>query len=205
MDFIELEAIAVETYQRHGFDPAVPVSTFKIARAVLNDPEPVTRPPTLLGFPSTVYRSGARTKIALRRSVPDDEALFYVGHELGHILLGKPQGGGAEIEGMCDYLGAALMAPRPAVMGLHRAFGWDLEAIGDVVCATQSWAALRLGETLRVPLAAVSPALVRVRGPEEHVWPEEETIRRWARGKPGPGLRKVAVTDRPRRIVLTAC
>src|SRR5690242_1092949 len=115
MDIFTLESIAISFYQRHKFDPSDPTSTFKLARAELG-PEAITRPPTLLGaYPASLYGDPARPKIAIRRTVPRDEQQFYVGHELAHYLLGKPHGAGAEIEAACDYLGAALMAPRPAV------------------------------------------------------------------------------------------
>jgi hypothetical protein len=60
-----------------------------------------------------------------------------------------------------------------------------------------------MGEVLSMPLAAVSPALVRVRGPDAFVWPDESTIRRWGRS-PGPGLRKVVITDGRGRTALVA-
>lgn len=62
----------------------------------------------------------------------------------------------------------------------------------------------RLAEVLRTPLAAVGPLAVRVRGPEDWVWPDEPTLRRWAGGRAGRGVRKVRVTDRPARALLIA-
>lgn len=205
MDLIELEAIAVETYQRLDLDPARPVSTFRVAREMLQDGHAITRPPTLLGrYPACIYHVEGRPKIALRRTIPDDEQQFYVGHELAHLLLGKPHGSGHEIEAACNYLGAALMAPRPAVFALYKSFGWNVSQIAKKVVATQTWAALRLGEAMLVPLATVGPIAVRVRGPEEWCWPDERTIVEWARGTPGFGLKKIRVTDRTRRTIITA-
>lgn len=201
MDLHGLEAFAVETYERCGLDAAKPVSTFRIAR-LLFGPSVICRDATLVGpYPAASALVAGVPRIAIRRTVPLDEQQFYVAHELGHLLL--PDQRSETIEAECDYFAAALMAPRPAVFSLHRAFGWNLRAIAEEVVGTQTWAALRLGEALRAPLAAVSPVTVRVRGPEDFAWPEETTIRRWAR-KPGPGLRKVAITDRPRRAVLLA-
>ncbi len=200
MDPYNLEALAVETYERHRLDPAEPVSTYKLARL---SGHRIVRPPKLLGrYPSTTFHDGEGQCIAIRRTVPDDEAQWYVGHELAHLLLGKPHGAGAEIEAACDHLGAALMAPRPAVLALHRALGFDVSALATEVVATQTWAALRLGETLSIPLVTVGPIAVRVRGPESWAWPDEPQLRRWAAGRPGPGLRKVRVTDRPKRTIL---
>lgn len=203
MDLADLETIATSTYERHGFSPDRAVSTFKLARKI-HGSDCIVRPHTLLGaYPASTTHLEGRPRFALRKTVPDDEAQFYIGHELAHDLLGLPHGKGAEIESACDYLAACLIAPRAAVVALYRAFGWDLRAIADEVVATQTWAALRLAETMREPLAAISPIAVRVRGPEEWVWPSEPEIRRMAR-RPGPGIKKIRVTDRPKRAVILA-
>lgn len=206
MDLVSLEAMAVDFYQRHKLDPSEPTSTFKLAR-LEHGPATITRPPSIVGrFPSCAYRNivTGTQHIGLRRTIPEDEQQWYVGHELAHLMLGRKHGESEEIEAACDYLGACLMAPRPAVVALYRSFGWNVSAIARTVVATQTWAGLRLAETMLVPVAAVSPALVRVRGPEEWNWPDERTIRGWASSQPGPGLRKVRVTDRPRRVLLAA-
>lgn len=203
MDLLFLEELAVETYRRHKFDPARPVSLYTLAREMYGD-DVIVRPNQLVGArPANAGWSHGKVRIGLRRTVPPEEAQHYIGHELSHLLLGRPHTGDAALEAACDYLGAALMAPRPAVLALYRAFGWSIREIADEVVATQTWAALRLGEALRVPLAAVSPATVRVRGPEGFVWPAEGEIRKLAK-RPGPGLHKVRVTDRPARAVLVA-
>lgn len=203
MDHADLETLATSTYERHGFDPTAPLSAFRLARK-MHGPNAVTRPPVLLAsYPASTYHVNGRPRFAVRKTVPKDEAQFYLAHELAHDLIGTKHCHGDALEDACDYLGACLMAPRAAVLALYRAFGWDLAEIADEVLATQTWAALRLGETLRAPLAAISPALVRVRGPEEWVWPSEPEIRRMA-SRPGPGLTKIRVTDRPRRAVLLA-
>jgi hypothetical protein len=206
MDHITLESIAVETYRRHGFAPDEPLCTFKLARKVLDHPHPITRPVALLGrYPAALYRDAEQCwRISLRKTVPDDETRFYIGHELAHHLLGKPHGAGADIERWCDYLGACLLAPRPAASRLRSFFGEDFRAIAEELGCTQTWAALRLGEVAGLPLATVGPQAVRVRGPEDWVWPEEQTIRAWASGRVGPGVTKVRITDRPKRCVLRA-
>lgn len=200
MDISSLESVAVDMYRRKGFDPSSPVSTLRLARS-LHGPSCIERPASLVGsYPASTWVLRGERKISVRRRVPLDEVAFYVGHELAHAELGVPHGADGEVEAACNYLGAALMAPRPAVLALHRAFGWDLEEIAAEVVATQTWAALRLAEALIVPTAALSPQIVRVRGPEEWVWPDEATIRRWST-RPRPGVRKINVTDRPRRSV----
>lgn len=206
MDLLHLEAIAVERYERLGLDPCEPVNTCSLARMMFrskDDRTPiVTRPPSLLGDrPGAVWWKGETPFIAVRRTVPLELVGHVVGHEAAHLLLGRKHDGDPDLEAACDYLGACLMAPRPAMLALHRAFGWELGEIADEVVATQTWAALRLGEALRVPLAAISPVAVRVRGPEEWAWPDEPELRRLSR-RPKPGIKKVCITDQRARCAL---
>jgi hypothetical protein len=206
MDLLHLESVAVETYERLGLDPSEPVDTCKLARLRFRgrgDSTPiVTRPPSLLGArPGAVWWKGETPFIAVRKTVPIEIVQHVVGHEMGHLLLGRKHDSDPDLEAACDYLGACLMAPRPAVLALHRAHGWKLREIAEEVCATQTWAALRLGEALGIPLAAISPVAVRVRGPEEWAWPSEPEIRQLAR-RQRPGLKKVAITDQRARCAI---
>lgn len=185
------------------FDPSEPASPVALARALHGD-DVIIRPHGLIGArpAATGWLKGA-PRILVRRTTPLELLGFFICHELAHIELGTVHNGDPELEAACDFLAACLMAPSPAIEALFREFGWNLKAIAEEVVSTQTWAALRLAERLNVPLAAVSPDVVRVRGPEEHVWPDEPTLRRWV-VKPGPGVRKVRVTDRPRRALLVA-
>jgi hypothetical protein len=203
MDQLELEGLAVATYERHGLDPALPTSTAKLARLELGEGAVVRAALTTSGPAATFWHNGAR-RIAIRRGLPLAYALFYVGHELAHVLLEREGAHDEQIEAACDYLSAALIAPRPAAVALYRAFGDDVSSIAEKVCSTQTWAALRvIGEVRGEPLAAISPKLVRVRGPESWVWPDASTIRSWAR-RGRPGLRKVEITDGRGRVALVA-
>ncbi len=201
MDAITLESLAEQFYRRHNLDPSEPTSTYTLARLELGD-DGVTRPPPYLTkYPASLYGPLGARQISLHRAVPANETQWRIGHELGHHILGRPHGAGEEIESACDYLGAALMAPRAAILGLYKNHGWDLDAIAGEVGATQTWAALRLAEVLELPLAAIGPT-IRYRGPEGFNWPDARTVRGWAAGMPGPGLAKVPITDRPKRAVL---
>jgi hypothetical protein len=156
----------------------------------------------MVGPPAQMYRINGQPRFAIKRSAPLEYQKFWLGHELGHYVFERAGYVGEDIESVCDAFGAAVMAPRPAVLRLHQQFGLDFRKIADAVRATQTWAALRIGEVLRRPLAAVSPGAVRVRGPEAWVWPDESTLRRWASGRSRPGLAKVRLTDQPRRVAL---
>lgn len=203
MDIPILEGVAVATYERLGLDPCRPVSTFQIARLLLGA-HAIVRPALMIGAPAALIVVDGARRIAIKKSVPLRYARFFVGHELGHLLLEEEGYVGEDIEACCDYLGAALMAPRPAVRALQGAFGFDLPGIAEAVGSTQTWAALRIGEVLRVPLAVVAPT-IRVRGPDEWVWPDEQTLRQWARVRRLPrGLARTRLTDDERRVVIVA-
>jgi hypothetical protein len=199
----DLEQLAIETYERARLDPAEPVRTVRLARLVLGDPGAVVRAPLTLSGPAVKFIHNGRVRIGVRRNLPAEYALFFIGHELAHVVLERE--GVEDDEASCDYLGACFIAPRPAVHRLHRAFGFDLTEIAARVRSTQTWAALRVGESESIPIAALSRVTVRVRGPESWVWPDERELRRAARAdEPGPGLRKVAITDGRGRMALVA-
>lgn len=202
MEQLELEGIAEAAYREGGLDPERP-NVERLARSLLG-PSAVQRGARLVsGSPSALVRVGSDWRIVIARTLSREYALHAIGHELGHWLMAR-HGGDVHDERAADYLGAALLAPRSAFIAAHRALGDDLPALAEAFSTTETGAALRLGEVHRIPLAVISPALVRLRGPEEWVWPDESTLRRWARGRALPGIRKVRLTDDPRRVVLDA-
>ena len=199
MEQLELEGIAEAAYREAKLDPERPHVT-RLARALLG-PDAIQRGPRPISSPAALVRVGDNWRIYLGRSLPPLYALFAVGHELGHWLLNRCGYHGDDEERAADYLSGALLAPRATFLSAHRALGEDLPALAETFSMTETGAALRLGEVTRVPLAVVAPATVRVRGPEEWVWPEESTLRSWAR-RTMPGIKKVRLTDDPRRVVL---
>ncbi len=196
---LELEGIAEAAYRDAGLDPEQP-QLGRLVRALLG-PGAVERGPRPLSGPAALIRVHDEWRIVVGRRLPRLYALFAIGHELGHWLLARHGFQSEDEERAADYLGGALLAPRRAFLAARRALGNDLPALAAAFSTTETGAALRLGEVLSQPLAVVSPQLVRVRGPEEWVWPDEGTLRRWAR-RGAPGLRKVKLTDDPRRVVL---
>lgn len=202
MDATDIEALAVDFYKRLGFDPEAPVDTFKLARKLLG-PHAIERGVAIIGLPSRLFVVRGERRIAINKRLSVPYARFFAGHELGHVVFDDLGYREDDLEAACDMFGAAVMAPLPSVRAMLRAFGRDHEAIADEVGSTQTWAALRIAEYLRVPRAVVSPGLVRVRGPEEWAWPDESVLRRWAR-RPAPGIRKARLTDDPRRVILDA-
>lgn len=202
MDASEVEALAVEFYCRLKLDPARPVDTFRLARLLLG-PDAIERGTSIVGAHAKVFTLRGTKRIAVNRKLSIEYAQFAVGHELGHVVLDELGYRDDDLEQACDTFGAAVMAPIPAVRAMLRAFGRDHEAIAEEVCSTQTWAALRVAECLGIPRAVLTPARVYARGPEAFVWGSERELRQLARGE-RPGVRKVRLTDDPRRVVIDA-
>jgi hypothetical protein len=137
--------------------------------------------------------------------VPDEYANFLVGHELGHVLLAELRYKGPDEEAFADLIGAALVAPKPAISAFYRKYGFDVKSIAEESSSTQTWAALRLGEVISMPLVAITKKTVRVRGSRTYAWPAEPTLRTWAlEPATRPGLRKISISDDRERTVLVA-
>jgi hypothetical protein len=204
MEVGDLEALAVATYKRFRLDPGEPTSPVRLAQLLLKDPSPIELVSWLAVGNGATFRTNGRRRIAIRKGIPIEYALFALAHEISHVLLDEAGYSGPKLEASCDYLAACLLGPAPAAIRLHNAFGFDLREMARVTASTETWAALRLGEVLRVPLAAVQPRKVRYRGPREQLelFPDEETLRAYARGKARGPLRKVAIRDASGRAAL---
>jgi len=200
LDTTEVEGLAVEFYRRLRLDPAVPVDTFRLARLLLG-PGTIERGTAIVGEAAKVFTVNGKRRIAVSRKLAVEYAQFFVGHELGHIVCDEIGYREDDIERVCDMFGAAVMAPIPAVHALLRIFGRDHEAIADELVSTQTHAALRVAEVLRIPRAIITPARVYARGPEEFVWGPEDELRKLAR-RERPGVSKSRLTDDPKRIVI---
>lgn len=200
MDPRDLEGLVELAYLEAGVDPADPPPVFELIRAFLG--VTVERPALMAGPPAKRFIFGGRERIAVKASVSIEYAHFYAAHELGHVLLRRAGDPDHADEAAADYLGAALMMPRAAVRAVFRESGFDPSALAEAIVCTQTAAVLRFGEVLGAPLAAVSPAAVRVRGPESWVWPDELTVRGWATRRARPGITKVRLTDQRGRVAL---
>ena len=139
-----------------------------------------------------------------RRGLSTERRSFAVAHELAEWWIRvREKYQGEDVEHAANYVAAAILSPRRAFRLALEQFGPDFAELAQAFRVTQTHVALREAELARLPRAVVSPALVRVRGPEEWVWPDESTLRRWARGR-APDVRKTRLTDDPRRVVLDA-
>lgn len=131
-------------------------------------------------------------EILVRRTLPAAIAEWAVGHELGHLV-------GVRSERLCNFIGAAvLMRRRPflAALGEHPD-EWEL--LAELFGTDSTAVVLRAAELTGRPLAVVTPSRVYARGRAE--WPDEQTLRAWARNG-APGLRRAVLRDDRRRVVL---
>lgn len=137
--------------------------------------------------------------IGIRRSLPKLYRRHTLAHELGHWGLeeeGIPPAEHAEAD--CDYIGAALVMPQEE---FRRELGEaTLQQLAFRFTATETSAALRIGELTNEPVAVITPAKVYARGQAQ--W-TPESIRRIA-ARPPIGVRAERLTDDRRRIFVDA-
>jgi hypothetical protein len=192
----DLEGEAEAVYRRLGLDASDPADPVAIAEGLLGrDSVRSVRASALPGAATLVVVNG-QTRIYVREKLSSERFAHLVGHEVAHFVLGPDA-----TEQDCDYLGAAIIAPRPAMMLALRHVGRDWSELARIFGSTQTLAALRASEATGEPLALVAPRRVRVRG-DAWAWPETEgEIRKLA--KCGHSAIDAAqLTDEPRRVVM---
>lgn len=141
-----------------------------------------------------------RAIIAVRSSLSFVRRQFVVAHELGHFLLTRDGVvSGDQREEWCDYIGAAIQMPRATFRKRAHETSRSWRQLALDFSVTETSAALRQAETTGEPMAVVCPHRVYARGDAE--WPEETTLRRWAR-QGGPGLKTARLDDDRRRTVV---
>lgn len=190
MDLFLFERLAEELYATCGADPTEPESPITLARRWLG-PDAIVHAPVILPAPAATFFVEGRRRIAVRPGLPIERRRWAVAHELGHALLAEA--GERDSERGADCVGAALIAPYPAV----RMYGDNWRDLAFDLGASQTLAALRCAEVLRLPRAIVTPARVYLRGPENWIWPlARRSLERL------PGVRKTPLDDAPNRFVL---
>lgn len=195
-----LEGLACAFYEECGADPSRPVSPFVLARRALG-PDAIIRPPTMIASPAVLLMANGSERIAIKRSVPRRSAAFMVGHELAHWILRRDRYDGDDEERDASYLAGCLLAPRPAFQSALRHVGPDFADLAEVFAADETFAALRESEVTGKPRVVLARSFAWVRG-DAWSWPDEHRLRTWARGRPGPGVRKTRLSDKPQRFVL---
>jgi hypothetical protein len=141
--------------------------------------------------------------IQLRPGMSPRRRRYLLAHELAerHLVLHCYERD--DVERLADSIAAAIVLPRRAMRAAVGEVGRHLLELSDLLGASQSVVALRLGEVTGSPLALVTPRRVHVRG-EPWEWPSEAELRQLARGPLPEGMERDEVSDAPRRWVLTA-
>lgn len=201
MEQLELEGIA-EAVLREGDQEGDDVPKIGPLVTTLLGVGSVEYAPIRLPGDGALVRIHDNWRIFVRRGLPIERRAFAIVHELAEWWFRvRERYAGADIEDAANYVAAAIMAPRRAFTRALRAHGPNFIELASTFRTTETHVALRQAELAGLPRLVVSPALVRVRGPEDWVWPDESVVRRWARVST-PGIRKVRLTDDPKRVVL---
>jgi len=197
-DWRDWEGAAGEIRGRAGLEPDEACGPIALARRLGLRVEEVSAMRAL----GALVRVGDERRIMVRRGLPPSIRSWVVGHELGHWARGSScTWPGGDEEQACHYIGAALQMPRGAfAKALREGATWAM--LAERFRVTETSAVLRVGEVRGEPLAIVCPHRIYARGPDEWAWPEERTLRQWAR-RPAPGIAATRLAD-PKRIVITA-
>lgn len=204
MDHGDIEGTAEAMYRAAGLDPREGASPLALARRLLGPGAVFSYHAASLAGDGQLSRHGDRWRIAIRSGLSPARRRWAIAHELAEWCLTLARYQEPDVEQMADALAAALLAPRQAFLRVLREDGQRLPLLAARFESTESFAALRIGETTDQPLALVAPRRpVRVRG-AEFVWPSEAEIRAMAAGRLAPGLARTKLRDDPRRVVIRA-
>lgn len=203
MEQLEFEGMA-EALLREGGQGDEGAPRLAALVASLLGPDGLEYAPTSLPGDAALVRIRDTWRIYVRRKLPVERRAFAIAHELAEWWLRvRERYDGDDAEIVADYTGAAIMTPRRAFARSLRDHGDDFPELAADFRTTETHVALRQAELTGQPRVVVSPLLVRVRGPEDWVWPAEATLRGWVSKRGSlPGIRKVRLTDDPRRFVL---
>lgn len=149
--------------------------------------------------------SRGRPVIVVRRRLSPAGERWVLLHELAEHHLSTIGYREDDSEDTAEAITAALVLPSEAFRVATRDHGHRIPSLARQFIATQTAAALRIGEVEHRPVAVVAPSHIRVRGPnsEEFAWPAESKLRELARARRlPPEVRRVALTDDRRRRAL---
>jgi hypothetical protein len=149
---------------------------------------------------------GQPPEIALRRGLAPRRRAWWIAHEVAERHLLERGYRKEDAERAANAVAAALMMPSTAFRVAAAEHDFELVALSDDFAVDETAAALRLAEVGAVDAAAiVGPTRVYARTFGSFVIPAEPELRRLARSELLlPGLRKVRLTDQPRRVALIA-
>ena len=188
---LSLEFLAREVRDRARISPVEVVSAPRIALRLLG-PTSVRVVPHL-STRACLAKVGGGHRIFVRANSPD--ANFDVAHELGHWALREVAGYvGDDEEALANLVGAALIAPPPAMRAAYDAFGKAPARLAKCFAFSQTAALLRIAEVRGDELAIVTKnANVMLRTQGRFPWAVDDA-RRWARGRAPRDVVKVRLT-----------
>jgi len=190
---IERECRAI--YGAAGFSADEPRPVGRLARALLGSG--VGFAPMIRGREGELCTVHGRPRIFVRRGIAPSRARWVACHELAHWWIRSRGISTRNEETACDGLGAAIVAPRAAVLVAHRLTP-AIPRLAEAFATMQGLLLLRLGECEGVPVALIGPTGVRTRG-EPYPWPAKMRPSRIPHSVPA---RVVWITDAPRRVAL---
>lgn len=192
----EIEGAALALYRQAGLDPSSSPSPGQLAMALPDiDVEFVLR----ASQPAMIRSFRGRATIRILATATPSAQAWFLAHELGEWVLRGMRVQHEAIEHFADAVGAAIIAPRPAVLAMRTRFDDDLERTARAMRITQTVAALRWGEVFGRPVAIVERHRVKARGAFDA--PDRE-LRRIAAAGGGAGMRALPITDTRGRVVL---
>lgn len=195
VNLAEVEGDARALIQMAGLDPSEPHSIRALCIGLTGYP-PLVVP--MFGSQGQLSSINRVIRVAVSSRLSPTRQRWVCGHELGHFYYQRIGYVGANLEAMCDLLGAILCAPRCVVQAAFRVHGNNPRAIAKYVGVTESVALLRLGEIGVVSgTALATPSRTVARG--EIVWPDTDTLRRFVRTGEVPHGKRVRITDEPSR------
>lgn len=194
----EIEGEALTLIRSVGLDPARAPSPAAIANAM---------PDVDVEY---VLRASRPAKLAIRHGRPTLRILntastlaraWFIAHELGEIIIHRRGIEHENVEQLADNLGAAIIAPAPAMSIVRARFEDDIGRAAKWLRLSQTITALRYGEVWDRLVIVLERTRVKRRGASFEIPPERE-LRRIAATGGGDGLSVVPITDAPGRIVL---
>jgi len=200
LDIWDVDSNVARIYEQYGFDVGDPPGTAAIAVAALG-PRCIRYVPDLSSR-ARLARIESEWRIYLRADTPSSEQGYLIGHELGELLYREHQHE-PDFEEACNRFGAALCAPRPAVVSALGSLGHRIARLAVAFACSQTLIELRIPEVTGEPRAVVSRGKVWVRGEPYAPFASESVIRAHA-VKPGPGVRRRTIRDAAHRVVLSA-
>jgi hypothetical protein len=130
--------------------------------------------------------------IEIAEDTSDVAAEFLAGHEIAHVAVDRRSCGGPQLEALCNSMGAAIVAPAPAMYLMRATCGYDVQRMACLLVTSEMIAALRWGEVFEEQVAVVEPGRVRRSGPPIAL--SDNALRRIALAGGGDGVRAVRLS-----------